>query len=248
MSWHFSQALAAEFSAANCSAGERFAPSKSKLTLSGYLSNDRMTAFSRRSLFGMTFEPLTESLGEELLTWFRAGFPVKTSAAQPIAGASKQELTEKEAGCGENSPELLAKYDLDSSSWKIPRSSENGDWIESSPTLPSWGTMRNGACWAAPILELGIAENGSGFSLPTISKTEYKGAPKNRFRGSSTYRGSRMSEGLRICETDPAYVHPNFAEQAMGWPDTWTESQPLETGKFQSWLQLHGIFCEKESE
>jgi site-specific DNA-cytosine methylase len=45
-----------------------------------------MTVFSRLSRFGMTFKPLTESRGEELLTLYLAGFPAKTSAAGKGAG------------------------------------------------------------------------------------------------------------------------------------------------------------------
>ena len=26
----------------------------------------------------------------------------------------------------------------------------------------------------------------------------------------------------------------------MAWPQSWTNLQPLETAKFQSWLRLHG--------
>ena len=34
-----------------------------------------------------------------------------------------------------------------------------------------------------------------------------------------------------------------FAEQAMGWPITWTELRPLEMDKFQQWQRAHGISC-----
>jgi len=39
-----------------------------------------MTVFYRLSRFGMTYKPLTENRGEELLTLYRAGFHAKTSA------------------------------------------------------------------------------------------------------------------------------------------------------------------------
>ena len=44
------------------------------------VAKDRMTDFSRLSRFGMTFGPLTDDLGADVLTWFLAGFPAKTSA------------------------------------------------------------------------------------------------------------------------------------------------------------------------
>jgi hypothetical protein len=77
MSWHYSQALVAAYSAANCSAGAPSAPSSGTPTPQAYLSPDRMTAFSRLSRFGMTFAPLTERLGADVLTWFLAGFPAR---------------------------------------------------------------------------------------------------------------------------------------------------------------------------
>lgn len=65
--------------------------------------------------------------------------------------------------------------------------------------------------------------------LPMIGKQEPKGASRKRFRGSPHFRGAKMSEGLRICETDPIYLHPSFAEASMGFPIGWTELGPAET-------------------
>lgn len=47
--------------------------------------------------------------------------------------------------------------------------------------------------------------------------------------GSAHFRGAKMSEGLRTCETDPTYLHPSFAEAVMGFPIGWTELEPAET-------------------
>lgn len=65
--------------------------------------------------------------------------------------------------------------------------------------------------------------------LPTIGKNEPKGASRKRFLGSQHFRGAKMSEGLRTCEEDPTYLHPSFAEAAMGFPIGWTELGPAET-------------------
>ena len=69
MSWLYSQALEAEFLEANSLDGTPSAPSNPTPTPQAYLPNDRMTDFSRPSRYGMTFGPLTDSHGEELLTW-----------------------------------------------------------------------------------------------------------------------------------------------------------------------------------
>jgi hypothetical protein len=59
-------------------------------------------------------------------------------------------------------------------------------------------------------------------SLPTITANEGKGSGRKRYRGSKHFRGAKMSEGLRTCQSDPIYTHPNFAEAAMGYEKDWT--------------------------
>ena len=92
------------------------------------------------------------------------------------------------------------------------------------------------------MLERGICVKESGWWLPTVCKNEGKGSGRTRFIGSDEYRGSKMSEGLRICETDPIYLNPSFAEAMMGWPIGWTELAPLAMDRFQRWLELHGRY------
>lgn len=82
-------------------------------------------------------------------------------------------------------------------------------------------------------------------TLPTIGANEGKGSGKKRFIGSPDFRGAKMSEGLRTCETDPIYLNPLFAELVMMWPLGWTDLKPLETGRFQEWRQQHGKFSVK---
>ena len=57
--------------------------------------------------------------------------------------------------------------------------------------------------------------------LPTLGKDETKGTSQKGFQGSPHFRGAKMSEGLRTCETDPTYLHPSFAEAVMGFPIGW---------------------------
>lgn len=75
---------AAEFSEATCSDGEPSAPSNTTPMPDQYYWPDKTTEHYRLSRFGMTCEPLTESHGEALLTWFRGGFP-----CQDISAAGK---------------------------------------------------------------------------------------------------------------------------------------------------------------
>ncbi len=82
MSWLYSRALVAEYSAASSSDGEQCAPLNGNPTPQAYLPSDKTTRFWNLSRYGMTCRPLTENRGEELLTLFRAGFRAKTLAAQ----------------------------------------------------------------------------------------------------------------------------------------------------------------------
>ena len=66
------------------------------------------------------------------------------------------------------------------------------------------------------------------FATPTsgISKG---GKPKN----------SKGKRDLRL-DTDGGALNPAWVEWLMGWPIGWTDLEPLETGKFQSWQRSFG--------
>jgi hypothetical protein len=133
--------LVEAFSAGTCSDGELSAPSSTTPTPPLYSSSDKMMGFCCRSRCGMTCEPLTESLGADVLTWFLAGFRAKTFR-QP-ARASESRGPGRDSG--EKWQELWVKFDRDSHSWKTHRCLFQEDLAPSSLTLPRWGSMRNGA-------------------------------------------------------------------------------------------------------
>ena len=236
MSWLYSQALVEEYLGGGCSDGEPSALLNGRRTQQAYCALDKMTAFSRLSRFGMTFKPLTGNHGEELLTLYLEGFHAKTSAPQEKV----QESTEPEVGCGNKWHASFTKYDPSSSSWKTRQCSLLGGLEPFSETWPQWGLMRDGECWEQGTLEEFICESESGLQLPTIGANEGKGSSKNRFRGSPHFRGAKTSEALRICESDPIYLNPLFAELIMMWPQGWTDFTPLAMDKFQEWQRQHG--------
>ena len=163
MSWLFSRALVEVFSEDIFSNGEQSAPSSGNPIPQAYCAPDKMTDFSRLSRYGMTFEPLTETRGEELLTLYREVFHAKTLAQQEKA----QESTESAAGCGEKWHASFARYDLDTSLWRTAQCSLLGGLDEFSETWPQWGLMRNGECWEQRTLEQTIRGTGYGLLLPT---------------------------------------------------------------------------------
>jgi hypothetical protein len=162
MSWHFSQALVEAYSAANCSDGAQYALLNGNPILQAFLSPDRMKAFSIRSLSGMTFAPLTDDLGEDVLTWCLEAFPVKTSAHPEKA----QESTESAAECGRTWRESFARRDRASLSWRTPQCSLLEGLDEFSETWPRWGMMRAGECSELPTSVPSTNESESGL-LPT---------------------------------------------------------------------------------
>jgi hypothetical protein len=177
MSWLYSQALVVEYLGENFSDGEQSAPLNGNPIQQAYCAPDKMTDFSRLSRYGMMYKPLTESLGQELLTLYLAGFHAKTLAQQEkVTG-----LTENEAECGSTWRGWLAKYDPDLCLWKTAQCSLLEGEQELLETLPKWGMTVNGLLWELPTL--GQITKGIGCGLseqmwPTPCATDHKGSGK----------------------------------------------------------------------
>jgi hypothetical protein len=245
MSWLISNALMkacanlpslpvpeAESSADTCLAGEQSAPSSGSPTPQAYCAPDKTTAFSRLSRFGMTCAPLTEDRGEAVLMSFLADFPVRTL----VAPGAEPELTDPPAECGERWPELFARYDPASSSWKTPQCSLLAGLDEFSETWPRWGIMLHGECWEhiTPAHLTGANESGL---WPTPSGVSGKGHSVGRldeWGGSSNpFRGTELA----------SVRSPSFEEWMLGWPVSWTALTALETARFQAWRHSHSQSC-----
>lgn len=238
MSWLYSRALVAEYSAANCSDGEQCAPLNGTPTHAAYYWPDKTTGHSRLSRFGMTSEPLTDDLGAALLMLFLEGFRARTSAP-PEAG---QDLTESEADSGVKWQGSFTKYDPATRSWKTRQFSLLGGLVEFLETWPRWGSMRNGECLERPIAERPTCESESGlWPTPTVAMA------KGSSGGALTRKTGKSRENDRLdyaVEGDAknGRLNPMWVEWVMGWPLGWTELKPLETGKFQEWWRQHGVF------
>jgi len=269
MSWLFSQALVAEYLGDISSDGEQSAPLNGNPTQLAYCAPDKMTDFSRLSRFGMTYKPLTENLGEELLTLFRAGFHAKT-LAQP---EKVQELTESVQGCGEKWPGSFAKFDPDSSLWRTHQCSLLGDLEPFSETWPQWGLMRGGECWEQRTLEQTIRGTESGLSekwptpvaqdgpnciatLDAAKKEDVRLNGKVRLSGKvllfptptchNSKEAAYPAEYTRKTPTLATHaggkLNPMWVEWLMGWPLGWTDLKLLETDKSHFVQQQHGNY------
>jgi hypothetical protein len=166
MSWHFSQALGAAYSEANSSDGAPFAPSSGTPTHGTCWSPGKTTVALKPSRSGMTFRPLTDDLGEAVLTWYLAASPVRTSPPPEKEPESKASA----AACGSTWRESSVKYCLASSGWKTHRCLWEEDLEWSSLTLPKWGMMRVGVLWERTTPEHLTSETESGlWATPTAS-------------------------------------------------------------------------------
>ena len=264
MSWHYSQALVAAYSADTCSAGAQSAQSSGSLIPALYCAPDRMKVFSRLSRFGMTCEPLTDELGADVLTWCLAASPVRTSA-QP---AKAPESTESVAECGRTWRESFARWDHVTSSWKTRQCSLLVGLDVFSETWPQWGMMRGGECSVQTMPALHTGGTGSGlWPTPTVhgnynrkglSATSGDGLATavSRFptptacmsKGSSlaslTRKSGRSMVNDRldhnVMASHGGSLNPTWVEWLMGWPLAWTDLKPSGTDKFRQWQNSHG--------
>jgi len=239
MSWLFSQVLVEEYLAANSLDGEQSVQLNGKPIQQAYCAPDKMTDFSRLSRFGMTFKPLTESLGEELLTLYLAGFHAKTSAQQEKA----QELMENDQECGDKWLASFVKYDPDTSSWRTHQCSLLGDLDEFSGTWPRWGSMQTGECWEQIPLDMPITEPEFGWwPTPTVSDSSGAGRAGPRKGANISSLKDYLSKWYRL-----AYPPVSTTEYMMGWPLGWTDLKRLEMDKFHCVQQQHGEYSQKDN-
>jgi hypothetical protein len=226
MSWLFSQALGEAFLAENSWDGEPFVQLNVMPTPAKFSRNDKTMEPLNLSRFGLTLQLLTESRGEELLTWYRAVFLARTSQAlvqivntmEPSKG-----LMALKAAYGVSSQESLGKYDPDTHSLKTAQISLLADLPESFVTLPRWGLMLDGALY--PQKPLALTTNAPECGLlptPTAHNAKEGGYPAEHTRNTPTL-GARLG----------GRPHPLFNEWMMGWPLGWTDLKPLGTGKSQ---------------
>ena len=181
MSWLFSQALVAEYSAVTCSGGVPSAPLSVMPTQHKFWRNDKTMEPSQLSRFGLTCAVLTEDHGAALLMWFLADSRVRTYQLPGLA----PESTGLGPGSGVKWRESSAKYDLNRSTWRTHHCLWEEDLPWSSVTLPKWGMTRSGALFQHPTAERPISGTGSGLLPTPLAGDSRRGdCPSERLRRS----------------------------------------------------------------
>ena len=197
MSWLYSQALVAEFLEANSLDGEPCAQLNVMPTQRPFWRKDKTMDVLSLSPFGATWKPLTARRGEELLTWYLAGFHARTSALLDLAPASMV----RAADCGVNSNASLARYDHDTHSWRTPQLSLLGGSELYSETWPRWGLMRDGECWEQSTLAPRTNGTESGLWQTPVADDAI-----NRLSGKFNSRGEpKLSAQVKMWPTPDAH-------------------------------------------
>ena len=274
MSWHFSRALEAEYSAATCSAGDASVPSNETPTHGTFWSPGRTTDASRRSRSGMTYARSTDAHGEALLTWFRGAFRARTSRSPE----REQESTASDRDSGARWRELSARYDRDSSSWKTHRLLFDEALPWSSVILPRWGAMRDGVCWERLTPERRKYESDCGlWPTPNCggyrsdgelrllakvcdSQAEYEAMAHRACRSKKDRWATPTAQDASNNASPSQYrrnsiplnaqvggkLNPTWVEWLMGWPLGWTDCAASATDRFRQWCDSHGKHSAKE--
>jgi len=238
MSWLFSQALVEEYLEGTSLDGEPSAPLSGSPTPQAYCAPDKMTKCSRLSRFGMTYKPLTETRGEELLTLYLADFHAKTSGQR----GGGQELPESDQVCGSTWQGSLARLDPDTLLWRTAQCSLFEDLELSLQTWPQWGLMQNGECWAQMTLGLVTIEKGFGY-WPTPTATDWKATGKLetlKRQGDKNEAGHQNRPQYHYARKYNMKMPLAAQEILMMWPLGFTDLKPLEMDKYHKWLEQHG--------
>ncbi len=234
MSWHYLPELVEDCSEAVLSAGEQSAPLRSASTAGEFCCSDSETECSNDSHFGMTCEPLTDAHGVE--SWISSLAVSRAKTSVRLARAT--DSMENEAGSGPKWPGSLAKFDQNTHSWRTAQQSLFGGLEEFSEIWPKWGSMRNGECFRrAPRVRHTHEKGCFVHSTLTVVSCEHPGRQRVK-----PHQQSCISAELAVRDNwrIGGQYSPSHAAWFMGMPDLWTSFGPMETCKFQSWLDAHG--------
>jgi len=100
--------------------------------------------------------------------------------------------------------------------------------------------MQNGELWERQTPGWCIIVNGSGY-WPTPTKKNILSRDRVNNGDSHNNLVEVIYEiELRQQRNTAGNLNPELTELLMDWPIRWTDLEPLETGKFQQWLNSHG--------
>ena len=221
MSYHFSQALAADFSQANYLGGELSAEWKSTPFAADDSCSDKMKGTFHTSPSGTMYVPLTDARGKDLLMWYRADFLANPSVTPPT----------------ENLPPLISGQKCFASLKKFVQNLCSRKMLNYHPlhepqtTANRWvikpkSPLFQRKTWVQTMLGKDI-----GFLHTPTCTANYTAPSMQKHKCCQLF-----------LQAFGKARNPWVAEWMMGWPMGWTDSEPLATDRFQRWQQQHGQF------
>jgi len=270
MSWHFLQEGEEESWEGNSLDGAPFALSRLIPTLEkSSLPVSEMESLNP-SPSGTTLQPSTELHGEVPLTSLVEDSPAKILVQPERARESKGRkavcgwkwqgsFVKYDPGTSSwrtRQCSLVEGLDVFSGTWPRWGTMQNGECTEltmlelrtsgtgfglslPTPTANEGGRNRSSSAGSAIRPSLGMMAKHN--SWPTPRASDYKDTVK---KSATTSR--RVAEGTANLpeamqeRTNGGRLNPTWVEWLMGWPEGWTDLEPLEMGKFRQWLDLHG--------
>lgn len=226
MSWLFSQVLAEEYSAATCSDGKQYAQLNVMPTPHKFSRNDKTMESSDLSRFGLTCAVLTESHGEELLMSFLAGFRARHLARHQEEGSQRKT-------CGLKCKESFQKSVHDLS---LQKTYPEMQLLTQQLTSLEWVTRPERLICPRKTWVQTIYGKDFGYLHTPTTKANYSAESMQKW---DSARNFTMAFGIPT---------PQNQSWLMGFPSGWTDIEPLVMRKFQSWLQLHSPFLQKNEE
>lgn len=226
MSSHSSLAMEADYSHQCCSASDASAPLSTERTQEQSSPSDSATEHCRASQSSVTSARLmVDPTVAELASYLEA-FPAR-STALPLLDATT--LTTFGRRCGESWQMLL------------PGTSSPKTFRKSQSNMPP----KTAGLWVtAP----------KPFPLERMTWVVTTFGKDTGYLHTPTTKANYAAQSMQKWPSARAFVmalgkpSPENHEWLMGWPEGWSDSSPLEMGKFQSWLQQHWCFSHSHKE
>ena len=244
MSWLYLPEAVADCSDRNSLAGKRSATSKTTSIAAKSSKPGSGTACSRTPRSGTTWPPSTGAPGLE--RWISSLRASRASRSAPPATCAPSAMSEIS---GLKPFVSLTRCGRSGAYWRTCLASSRGRTVtlrKYCGTWPSAGLMRDGVVYLLQPLVRLITVIGSG-SLPTpqaqMHTRPWIKEVKLLLAGTPyTFRRLATVVFAQECpEVTPGlHLSVPWLESIMGWPIGWTALEPLETGRFRRWLELHG--------
>jgi hypothetical protein len=120
--------------------------------------------------------------------------------------------------------------------WPTPIASRGGAWrADGQVAMVARNVDTYEEYWA---LTQGTSKKKREKYWPTPCQRDYKGKTISGER--VTKSGKTQKYGDTLPNVAGGKLNPTWVEWLMGWPLGWTDLKPLETDKFQKWLDAHG--------